>query len=317
MVFSYKIALKISLIYFVFSFLYILLSDSVLLSFVDDPYTLTIFQTYKGLAFVLLTSILLFFIVNREIYKQKQSEHKLRIAKEKAERSDRLKTSFLNNLSHEIRSPMNCILGFSELLTGNDISEEELNSYAGTINDSGNQLLKVIDDVLDISKIEVGIVDINEIEFSLSDLLDEIDTYTKDIILKKDNKISFKISNEASETVDIIKGDKSRLVQILQNLIANAVNFTSEGSVEVLCFKKSDEFLLFHVKDTGVGIEENKVGLIFEPFIKEENSIVRKYNGTGLGLPISKAFVEMLGGEIGVNSSKGIGSDFFFTIPIS
>lgn len=292
-----------------------MLSDSILLSIIDDPYTLTIFQTYKGLAFVFFTSILLFLVVNREIYKQKRYELELKLAKENAERSDRLKTTFLNNMSHEIRTPMNCILGFSELLSSDDITEDDRSKYIKILNNNGNQLLRIIDDILDISKIEVGVVDIKKNEFSLNELFEEIEVFIKDILKNKEKSLDFNILNDARDTIDVIVGDRGRLVQILQNLITNAVKFTSEGSIEVKCFKRSDGFLIFHVRDTGIGIKEDKLEKIFEPFIQEEDTIVRSYGGTGLGLPISKALVEILGGEVGVRSIKGEGSDFFFTIP--
>jgi len=290
-----------------------MLSDSILFGFIDDPYTLTIFQTYKGVAFVLLTSILLFLIINREVFKQKHYEIELRIAKEKAEKSDRLKTSFLNNMSHEIRTPMNCLLGFSELLTDNDITDDDRIQYLKIMNNNGNQLLRIIDDILDISKIEVGIIDVEKIKFSLKDLFNEMRFFIDELLKRKGKDIDVEVNID--DDIDYILGDKERLIQILQNLVINSIKFTSVGSIDISCFKNEDNFLEFHIKDTGIGIEEDKMEQIFEPFIQEEDTIARSYGGTGLGLPISKALVEILGGEIGVKSCKGEGSDFFFTIP--
>lgn len=292
-----------------------MLSDSILLSIISNPYTLTIFQTYKGIAFVLITSILLFFVINREVFKQRQYEKELMVAKEKAEESDRLKTSFINNMSHEIRTPMNCLLGFSELIVDKDVTEDERVQYISIIKNNGNQLLRIIDDILNISKIEVGIIAVKKVRFSIKELLKETTVFINDLINRKGKHLDVVVVNNSDEELDIIEGDKERLIQVLQNLVTNAIKFTDVGSIEVSCFINTDNYLEFHVKDTGIGIKEDRLSKIFEPFTQEEESLSRVYGGTGLGLSISKALVEKLDGEIGVKSSKGKGSDFFFTVP--
>lgn len=313
----YKIAIRVALVYFVFSLLYIMLSDKILLSIISDPYTLTIFQTYKGITFILLTSLILFFVINREIFKQKKYEQELRVAKEKAEKSDNLKTSFLNNMSHEIRTPLNCLMGFSELLVDKDITYEEKEHYLNIIKNNGDQLLRIINDILDISKIEVGIVDVEMVQFSLKDILNETKFFINDLLERKGKSSDIKLEINIEDEVDKVFWDKNRFNQILQNLITNAIKFTEKGKLIVSCFKNSDNFVEIHVKDTGIGIVEDKLEQIFEPFMQEETTIKRTYGGTGLGLPICKALVEILGGKIGVESTKGEGSDFFFTIPLN
>ncbi len=210
---------------------------------------------------------------------------------------------------------MNCLLGFSELLVDRDISEEDRSVYLKIMKNNGDQLLRIIDDILDISKIEVGIIDFKKIEFSLNELLEEMLVFIENLLEKRGNILDVKVVNNSEIKIDIIWGDKERLIRILQNLLTNSVKFTQEGQIEIIYFINTENFLEFHIKDTGIGIGEDKIERIFEPFVQEEDTISRYYGGTGLGLSISKAFVEIMGGKIGVVSRKGGGSDFFFTIP--
>lgn len=312
---NYKIAIKVALIYFVFGILYISLSDNMLLYLVEDAYKLTVFQTYKGVSFISITSFMLFWIVNREIKRERVFEKELKNAKERAEKSDKLKTAFLNNMSHEIRTPLNSIMGFADLLTSEDITDEERYQYNKILNKSGDQLLRIIDDILDIAKIESDVIIIRKSEFLISELLSEVNIFINEYIRQKSKNLEVDFINKFDDVDDVLFTDKGRLIQVLNNLLTNAVKFTDEGIIRVICKPIEKNSISFHIIDTGIGIAQDKLEHIFEPFAQEEYSMVRNYGGTGLGLSIAKAFVEIMGGEIGVVSTKGVGSDFFFTLP--
>ncbi|MGE0090371.1 MAG: ATP-binding protein [Bacteroidales bacterium] len=247
-----------------------------------------------------------------------ETENDLLQAKEKAEESDRLKSAFLANMSHEIRTPMNAILGFTELLTlpESSLTPEERINYTKLIQNSGNNLLHLIDDIIDISKIEAGqlkiIIKDAPINRILKDLLQSYNEIKK---LKGRENIEL-ILNETALTQDIIlKTDPMRFQQIFSNLIDNALKFTEDGFIEFGYHIQSKNFLLFYVKDTGIGIEQNKKQAIFDRFRKLEDDKTRVFRGAGLGLAISRNLVELLGGKIWVESVPGAGSSFYFTIP--
>lgn len=242
------------------------------------------------------------------------------LAKEKAEESDRLKSSFLANLSHEIRTPLNAILGFSSLLGEKDITDEERTEYNRIVQGSSGTLLELINDILDISKIEAGQLELDLHEVSLDALLsDQVVAF--DMLLKRDdiglNKdIAFKLAMDDSIRDTTIVTDSVRLNQVLSNLINNAVKFTREGYIEVGCRKRPDaEMLEFYVKDTGIGIREENQQMVFERFRKVEEDKDRLHRGTGLGLAISNQLVNLLGGSMRLTSKVGEGSVFYFTVP--
>ena len=254
---------------------------------------------------------------NIEIEKQNETlikiNEELRNAKEKAEESDRLKTAFLANVSHEIRTPMNGILGFTNLLKKNDIPENEKNSYIEIIHKSGERLMGVINDIIDISKIEAGLIKLNYTQTNLREQTEYIYNLFKPETEVKNIKFKLKATISAKESV--INTDKEKVYAILANLVKNAIKFTDEGSIEI-GYSIKDGFAEFHVKDTGSGVEKEKYAYIFERFRQGSESMNRKYEGAGLGLSISKAYVEMLGGKIWVTENKSKGSVFYFTIPV-
>ncbi len=237
----------------------------------------------------------------------------LLLAKEKAEESDHLKSAFLANISHEIRTPMNGILGFSELLKNSNITDEQFETYVNIINVNGQQLLSIIDDVIDISKIEAGQIKITNKETMISELLDNLYNFYLPAISEK--KLKFIVRSELPAQASIYT-DPVRLKQILNNLISNAIKFTSEGQIEVIV-RHDNKNCLFSVRDTGIGISSENFGLIFERFRQIESGNSRQYGGTGLGLSISKSLVNILGGKIWVESSPNKGSDFIFAIPFN
>ena len=247
-----------------------------------------------------------------EITDLKLTESELIKSKEKAEESDRLKTAFLTNMSHEIRTPMNGILGFAELLKEPTLTLEEQQEFIKTIGISGERMLSTINSIVDISKIEAGMVNVDINETNINDKMLFTYKFFKPEVESKGLKFLFKNSLPANEA--IIKTDNEKVYGILTNLVKNAIKFTHKGLIE-FGYEKKGEYLEFYVKDTGIGIPKNQKGLIFERFRQGSESHNRGYEGSGLGLSICKSYVEMLGGRIWVESEEGLGSTFYFTIP--
>ena len=238
-------------------------------------------------------------------------------AKEKAEESDSLKSAFLANMSHEIRTPMNAIIGFSNLLFNNDYDKGKRNELISYIIRGSDTLLRLINDIIDISKIEAGQLSINKKECSVNNIINDL-TYLYDeknkINLNKD--VILNIKKQEKEDVKLIT-DKFRLQQVIINLINNALKFTERGSVEVgYDYLPEKKEITFYVKDTGIGISKESQEKIFNRFFKLENENNKLYRGTGLGLSISKNIIELLGGKIWLESKTNVGSTFYFTIPV-
>ena len=257
-------------------------------------------------------------VVNvRDITKIKEFETALVKAKVKAEESDRLKTAFLQNMSHEIRTPMNAIMGFSDLLTLNFNNKDKLEKYADIIKQRSSDLLDIINDILDISKIESGQLPVNMGECNISELFSELNTifsgYRKRISKEHVNLILHAPNDPAT---NMIISDKIKLKQIFINLIGNAFKFTDKGSVTVDCRFDYDNHLTFSVSDTGIGIPVDKQKFIFERFAQLNQQQNKSISGTGLGLSIVRGLVNLLEGEITLESTPEKGSTFSFTIPV-
>jgi PAS domain S-box-containing protein len=243
-------------------------------------------------------------------------EYELIKAKEKAEESDKLKTAFLANMSHEIRTPMNGILGFAEMLNDESLNVTNRRKYLEIINSNGKMLINLIDDIIDFAKIEAGQVNIIFDDFSLNNLLDQVrSSFMTERLRKNKSNVKIKVQKSFNKDNCYIRTDPNRLRQILTNLVGNSIKFTQEGFIEFGYKLYEDNQLLFYVKDTGIGIPEDKIGLIFERFIQADSSSTRKYGGSGLGLAISKGLVELLGGKMWAESTINVGSTFYFTIP--
>jgi signal transduction histidine kinase len=299
-----KFEYKITFLYVLLGGLWILFSDKLLNLMVSDPKLLADFQTYKGWIFVIVTSVLFYRIIKSHI-------QKLRIAEAKAKESDNLKTAFLRNISHEIRTPMNSIIGFSTLLNENGISEKKKAEYLKIINNSSNQLLNIVNEILDISMLETGNLAVVIKKVNLNDLID--DTYSFFMPFIK-NEVQFSTYKSLEDSNSNIMSDESILKKILSNLINNALKFTDKGQIK-FGYKLNNNEVLFTVEDTGTGIPEDFVPYIFSNFSKSEKNISKFYGGLGLGLSISKGNVELLKGKIWAESAKGKGSRFNFTIP--
>ena len=251
--------------------------------------------------------------IKEDITDQKRMQDELVYAKEKAEESDRLKSAFLANMSHEIRTPLNSIIGFSQLLADPDFEAEQKEEFIKTIVDNGNSLLVIITDIMDFSMLEARQIKIQKEEISTKMFLNEL---LNDFGNKADERgIELRLDKSSDSPDVIIENDSYRIKQVFNNLIGNALKFTHEGYIEI-GYKVTNEMVEFHVKDTGIGIAPEFHQAIFERFRQVDTAKTRKYGGNGLGLAISKNLVELLGGNIWVESEQDKFSQFSFTIPI-
>ncbi len=261
---------------------------------------------------------------NIRAYSQKLAEQNeiLRIindelvkAKDRAEESDRLKSAFLANMSHEIRTPMNAILGFASLLKSKKLSEERKKAFIDIINSKSKQLLQIITDIIDISKIEANQIKINNKNFSLNELIKQLVVYFNTLKVQEKKTISIKASYGKSNRNSWIYSDKVRIEQILTNLLSNAFKFTEKGEIRIGYTITNDGYIQFFVRDTGIGLSPEERKVIFDRFRQASSSFNRIYGGTGLGLSISKGLADKLGGKIWVESQVNKGSTFYLKIP--
>ncbi|SFS63376.1 PAS domain-containing hybrid sensor histidine kinase/response regulator [Lutibacter maritimus] len=260
----------------------------------------------KGTEIIKITSI------GRDITRQNSTQQELIKAKEKAEQADRLKSAFLANMSHEIRTPMNGILGFSELLKTPNLSGEQQQNYIRVIEKSGKRMLNIINDIVDISKIEAGLMKLDLKESNINEQVEYIYTFFKPEVEAKGMQLFLKKTLPSKEV--IIKTDREKLFAILTNLVKNAIKYSNKGVIE-FGYEKKEGYIEFFVKDMGIGIPKERQQAVFERFIQADIEDTMARQGAGLGLSITKAYVEMLGGKIWVESEEGIGSTFYFTLP--
>lgn len=262
----------------------------------------------------LLVSLCIWFLF-RDINKREKLEKELVETKKRVEEASVIKEQFMANMSHEIRTPMNAIIGFNDRLIKTKLNDEQ-QEYVAAVQSSGENLLTIINDILDFSKIEAGMVTIEHIRFNLHELLQSV--YNMFFLKAKEKNISLHL-HQPKNIPEFLMGDPTRLTQILINLVGNALKFTNQGnidiSVEVIKDDKQNATVQFMVKDTGIGILEEKITEVFDRFTQAEPDTSRIFGGTGLGLSIVKKLVELQSGTIGVESKKGEGSLFKFTIP--
>ncbi len=248
----------------------------------------------------------------RDITENKKAEAQIIAARDKAEESDRLKTAFLHNVSHEIRTPMNAIIGFSILLNEEGQTDKDRHQYTDFIFQSAKQLLSIINDIVDISNIEIGQAKAILKPTNVNSILRNLNEQFRIKDNPSELQIDLKLSLE-DERANILTDD-TKLIQILSNLISNAIKFTASGKVDFGYVQKG-EFLEFYVNDTGIGIPFEHQSKIFDRFYQVDSAKSRQYGGTGIGLSICKAYVGLLGGDIWLRSTPGKGSSFSFTIP--
>lgn len=253
--------------------------------------------------------------LQNEVFEHEKAKGDLIKAKQKAEESDKLKSAFLANMSHEIRTPLNGILGFTDILQDETINPAERQEYLNIIRNCGNHLLELINDIIDISKIEAGQIIINKTSFNLHGFLNNLYvSFDPNIKAFLNKDISFTLVTDPENDSLMICTDELRLRQVFVNLITNAIKFTEKGSIQFGYYHVENNKLKYFVKDTGVGIAEEKLSKIFERFIQVDNTATKKHRGTGLGLTITKELIELMGGSISVESKTGEGSFFSFTL---
>jgi PAS domain S-box-containing protein len=253
-----------------------------------------------------------FLLIKEDITSLKEAEKKMIDAKERAEESDNLKTEFLNNMSHEIRTPMNGILGFSDFLSDANLSNEKRKNYVQIIQNSGDQLLRIIDDILEISRLETKQVTLKEEKTNLNDFLFEL--FAIFDLKAKGNQISLYLEKGLSNEKSVVLIDSIKLHKVLSNLLENALKFTNQGQIN-FGYQLKDKRLKFFVRDTGIGIPKGKIKIIFERFSQGDKELSKKIGGLGLGLSIAKENIILLGGDITVESKMMAGSTFKFDIP--
>jgi PAS domain S-box-containing protein len=249
----------------------------------------------------------------RDVTEKRRMIKDLIEAKNKAEESDRLKSAFLANMSHEIRTPLNGIMGFSELLLNPDLARDKRNSYIKILLQSGERMMHTINDIIEVSRIEAGLMEVTISEVNLADLMKYYDEFFKPEASKKG--LSLFCKEHPTEDITIISTDYSKLNSILGNLLKNALKFSAKGSIGFGCRSRGND-ILFFVTDEGIGISEEKQKNIFSRFVQVDYSLSASNEGLGLGLALAKSYVEILGGKIWLESQKGIGSTFYFTLPL-
>jgi len=310
--------MRIVAVYAVASSLWIYLSDSALGLLARDPETITRLSQFKGIAFIVLSSLLLYRLISRHVQDSREAGEALQKAKDAAEEASRAKSQFLANMSHELRTPMSGVLGMLEVVLGGKL-ETEQRDYLRTAYNSAGSLVRILNDILEMTKLEAGRITIEDKPFVLRDCV----TVAADIFAAEARHKGLEFIVTVDEDLpDTVSGDSLRVQLILTNMVANAVKFTEQGKVEVHVSAGSSisggkQDITFSVKDTGIGIPDEMKHRIFHRFSQVDDSDTRRYGGTGLGLAISKHVVELMGGTIFFESEEGKGCRFVFTVPLN
>jgi signal transduction histidine kinase len=321
---------RIVAVYAIFSILWIYLSDSLLGLFVRDAATMTRLSVVKGVAFIVLTALLLYRLIIRHVQVARRADERivelnktlekrnaeLDAEREAADAANRAKSQFLANMSHELRTPMAGVLGMLEITLDGPL-EAEQREFIQTAHHSAGSLVRILNDILEMTRIEAGMLPIEEKSFSLRDCVSGVVEIFTAEARRKGLNLVLSVADDLPKTV---VGDQLRLRQVLTNLVGNALKFTERGRVELKvealsAIPSGKREVTFTVTDTGIGIPEDKKPLIFRPFSQVDDSHSRSYGGTGLGLVISKEIVERMGGTIVLDSAEGMGCRFTVTVP--
>jgi signal transduction histidine kinase len=307
------IQLKITGLYLAFGLLWILFSDRILLTFTDDIVILTQLQTYKGWFFVLITSLFLYILLLHFSKRIVIIMNDLKSAKSKAEESDKLKSAFLANISHEVRTPLNAILGFSELLKDSVLNDQKRHVFLNQVIENGENLLRLMNNIIDVSFIESDQAIADKTSFSVITLLEELQ-YQNTLLINSKINIQFSIDNKTRPEDDYVVQDRRKTFQILNHLVDNAFKFTVKGKI-ILTVEKDSDDLIFSLSDTGIGIPANMHSNIFHKFRQVEEGYNRFFGGSGIGLFIANEYTKIIGGTLNLSSEPGIGSIFSLHIP--
>lgn len=303
---------KAAFFYILIGVIWIIFSDLVVQKIAATPESLTLLQTIKGFFYVFITGLMAFFLIRHRSLSIDAKNKELQEQKEKAEENDRLKTSYLSNMSHEIRTPINGIIGFSEMLDDEDLEPEDRQKFVKIIIKSGERLLAIINNLIEISKIESGQMQAQKSPINLNILMSEVFDMTG--IHVKNKEVQFVSENGLENEDSDLTTDPDVLKNIWINLVSNALKFTEKGHVK-FGYKIENKQVKCYVEDTGIGIDQKIVSTIFERFKQADPTIKKSFGGTGLGLAISKGYAKLLGGELWVESELGKGSTFHFTFP--
>ncbi|MCT4590211.1 MAG: ATP-binding protein [Carboxylicivirga sp.] len=294
---------RLSSIYLVIGVLWILFSDQIALIVAEDEETLNQLQHYKGWFYVVVTAVCLFIFSKIHI-------RRLRKAKSVAKENEKLKTAFIENISHELRTPMNAIVGFTEIAQTEDTGSKEMKQYLSIILQSSKQLLSIVNDVMDTSLLESGNSFVHNEEFELNEMINGVHDYFSPL-MKEDVLLKARIEIPALS----IYTDREKLTRVFHNLVNNAIKFTHKGQIE-FGYEIEKEDILFFVKDTGIGIRSELHQSIFERFKQAHIELSNRSGGTGLGLSICREILTLLGGKIWLESETGKGANFYFSMPI-
>jgi len=303
-------------IYIFFGALWIVLSDKALLLFNLEADYLTQIQTYKGWFYVIITGLLMHMLIKFDRKKELKLRKDLNQAIIKSQESDRLKSAFLANISHELRTPLNSISGFSELVKNPDIAKIEKEEYIDIINEGSNQLLAILNDLIEISKLESNLTQVENKEFCLIDLIHEIyPIYKFELEMNKDKDLTFDL-NLPDKKVCLIKSDRFRVKQILSHFLSNAIKFTHKGRIQLGLEEKEGRISVF-VQDTGIGIEKDKIKTVLQAFTQSDMGSTKKYGGVGIGLALCQELSILLKGEVQIDTEINKGTHVSLVLPLN
>jgi signal transduction histidine kinase len=307
---------KITLIYILIGALWILFSDQIVISLFSEKETIHLLSTVKGWLYVAVTGILLFYFIKKEIKRRNLLYNELLVAKKKSEEADNLKSAFLANLSHYIRTPMNSILGFIDLLKNRNLSEEKYLQFIQIIDKRSNHLLQTLESIVEISKIQQGQYLINKTKLNLKKLVRDVIIPAETEINQSNKLLIFKMSFDVSTENTEIESDRIIISQILSNLISNAVNFTEQGVIEIKCKSDKNNFII-EVIDSGKGVSPEKQDIIFDEFMYHSSDTLNKGEGAGLGLHLSAKLASLINGKLWLEETGKSGSIFCLSLPRS
>jgi len=309
-----KVENRVAAIYIFLGAFWIIASDEILLLFNFDADLLTQIQTYKGWFFVIMTGLLIHILIKNDRKNEIQLQEELKEAIIKSRESDRLKSAFLSNISHELRTPLNSILGFSELLKNPRVETTERDEYIDYINEGSNQLLAILNDLIEISKLESNLTHVDNKDFCIVSLLHELyPIYKFELEMNSSKNLDFDL-NLPNDKPFLIKSDRFRVKQIITHFLSNAIKFTQEGKIE-LGFEENKDSVSIYVKDTGIGIDKEKVLSVMEPFIQSDMTSKKSYGGVGIGLTLCQELSFLLQGEVKIESEVGKGTCISLILP--